>query len=91
MSSQFWYGIGDSSGIEVLRFKVEDTLHDLLEVKISVEKNDPRLRAIQKDIQDLYNNEKRVSCISDEEIQAYVEKYFLFEPIVEKSMGRKTL
>jgi len=83
--------IGDSSGIEVLRFKVEDTLHDLLEVKISVEKNDPRLRAIQKDIQDLYNNEKRVSCISDEEIQAYVEKYFLFEPIVEKSMGRKTL
>jgi isopropylmalate/homocitrate/citramalate synthase len=83
--------IGDSSGIEVLRFKVEDTLHDLLDVKITVEKNDPRLRAIQKDIHDLYNNEKRVSCISDEEIQAYVEKYFLFEPIVEKNMARKTL
>ncbi|NPE29561.1 isopropylmalate synthase [Methanococcoides sp. SA1] len=82
--------VGDSSGIEVLRFKVEDTLHDLMDVQISVEKNDPRLRSIQNDIQDLYNNEKRVSCISDEEIQAYVEKYFLFEPIVEKGMGRKT-
>lgn len=83
--------VGDSSGIEVLRFKVEDTLHDLLDVKITVEKNDPRLRAIQKDIHALYDNEKRVSCISDEEIQAYVEKYFLFEPIVEKNMARKTL
>lgn len=82
--------VGDSSGIEVLRFKVEDTLHDLMGVKISVEKNDPRLRSIQDDIQGLYNNEKRVSCISDEEIQAYVEKYFLFEPIVEKGMGRKS-
>ncbi len=83
--------VGDSSGIEVLRFKVQDTLNDLLGVQLTVEKNDKRLRSIQNDIQQLYNKEKRVSCISDEEIQAYVEKYFLFEPIVEKGMSRKTL
>lgn len=83
--------IGDSSGIEVLRFKVQDTLNDLMGVQITVEKNDPRLRSIQSDIHELYDKEKRVSCISDEEIQAYVEKYFLFEPIVEKNMGRKTI
>ncbi|KGK97909.1 isopropylmalate synthase [Methanococcoides methylutens] len=82
--------IGDSSGIEVLRFKVQDTLNELIGVQITVEKNDSRLRSIQNDIHALYDKEKRVSCISDEEIQAYVEKYFLFEPIVEKNMGRKT-
>lgn len=82
--------VGDSSGIEVLRFKVQDTLNDLIGVQITVEKNDPRLRSIQSDIHELYDKEKRVSCISDEEIQAYVEKYFLFEPIIEKNMSRKT-
>ncbi|NYT18727.1 MAG: isopropylmalate synthase [Methanosarcinales archaeon] len=82
--------VGDSSGIEVLRFKVQDTLNDLIGVQITVEKNDPRLRSIQRDIHELYDKEKRVSCISDEEIQAYVEKYFLFEPIVEKNMSRKS-
>ncbi|WP_445474616.1 homocitrate synthase/isopropylmalate synthase family protein [Methanococcoides methylutens] len=82
--------VGDSSGIEVLRFKVQDTLNDLMGVQITVEKNDPRLRSIQRDIHELYDKEKRVSCISDEEIQAYVEKYFLFEPIIEKNMSRKT-
>ncbi|AKB85658.1 isopropylmalate synthase [Methanococcoides methylutens] len=81
--------IGDSSGIEVLRFKVQDTLKELMGVQLTVEKDDKRLRSIQKDIHKLYDKEKRVSCISDEEIQAYVEKYFLFEPIVEKNMARK--
>ncbi|MGM0770296.1 MAG: homocitrate synthase/isopropylmalate synthase family protein [Halobacteriota archaeon] len=81
--------IGDSSGIEVLRFKVQDTLKELMGVQLTVEKDDKRLRSIQKDIHELYDKEKRVSCISDEEIQAYVEKYFLFEPIVEKNMARK--
>jgi isopropylmalate/homocitrate/citramalate synthase len=81
--------IGDSSGIEVLRFKVQDTLKELMGVQLTVEKDDKRLRSIQKDIHELYDKEKRVSCISDEEIQAYVEKYFLFEPIIEKNMARK--
>ncbi|WP_462272115.1 homocitrate synthase/isopropylmalate synthase family protein [Methanohalophilus sp.] len=82
--------IGDSSGTEVLRYKIQETLRELIDVQITVEKKDPRLKSIQKDIQALYDNEKRVSCISDEEIQGYVEKYFLFEPVVEKNMSRES-
>ncbi len=78
--------VGDSSGIEVIRFKVQETLNDLMDVEITIGKNDTRLKAIQKDIQKLYDKEKRVSCISDEEIQAYVEKYFLFESVVKHDM-----
>ena len=75
--------IGDSSGLEVLRHKVEETLNELIKVKTKVMKRDPRLKAIQADIQRLYEKELRISCISDEEIRGYVEKYFMFEPIVE--------
>jgi hypothetical protein len=32
----------------------------------------------------LYDQELRNSCISDEEMRAYVEKYFLFKSILEK-------
>lgn len=78
--------IGDSSGIEVLRYKVQEVLNELMEVEITISKSDHRLRNIQADIQKLYDEEKRVSCISDEEILAYVEKYFLFEPIIEREM-----
>lgn len=78
--------IGDSSGIEVLRFKVQETLNDLMDVDITIDKNDVRLKDIQKDIQKLYDKEKRVSCISDEEIRAYVEKYFLFESVVKHDL-----
>ena len=83
--------IGDSSGIEVLRYKVQETLNDLLEVSIEIDKNDKRLRAIQAEIQKLYNDEKRVSCISDEEIMAYVKKYFMFNQMVRKDMHRKDM
>jgi len=51
-------------------------------VKISIEKNDPRIADIQKDIQRLYDEEERVSCISDEELTRYVEKYFMLAMIV---------
>ncbi|MDK2947574.1 Isopropylmalate/homocitrate/citramalate synthases [Methanolobus vulcani] len=81
--------IGDSSGIEVLRYKVQETLNELMEVNIEIDKNDKRLRAIQADIQKLYNDEKRVSCISDEEVMAYVKKYFMFNQMVSKDMHRK--
>jgi len=47
-------------------------------------KNDPRVKAIQKDIQKLYNEEKRISAISDEELRKFVEKYFMLESIIEK-------
>ena len=51
-------------------------LHELMQVKVSIEKNDPRIAEIRKDIQRLYDEEERVSCISDEELTQYVEKYF---------------
>lgn len=76
--------IGDSSGLEVIRYKVEETLNELMHVAIKVEKNDPRVRAIQAEIQKLYNQEQRVSAISDEELKKYVEKYFMLESIIEK-------
>ena len=71
--------IGDSSGLEIIRYKVQETLNDLLDVEAIVEKDDPRLLKIQKEIQKLYDKEERVSCISDEELLAYVEKYFLYQ------------
>ncbi|WP_269848363.1 homocitrate synthase/isopropylmalate synthase family protein [Methanosarcina horonobensis] len=73
--------IGDSSGLEVIRYKVQETLNNLLDVETIVEKDDRRLLKIQKEIQKLYDKEERVSCISDEELLAYVEKYFLYQPI----------
>ncbi|NJD77408.1 MAG: isopropylmalate synthase [Candidatus Methanoperedens sp.] len=76
--------IGDSSGIEVIRYKVEETLNELMHVAAKVDKNDPRIRAIQQDIQKLYNEEQRVSCISDEELKKYVEKYFMLESIIDE-------
>ncbi len=73
--------IGDSSGLEVIRHKVQETLNELLGVETAVEKDDERLLSIQQEIQKLYDNEERVSCISDEELLAYVEKYFLCQSI----------
>ena len=61
-----------------------------MKVKTKVLKRDPRLKAIQTDIQRLYEKELRVSCISDEEIRGYVEKYFLFEPIIEAETHERT-
>ena len=76
--------IGDTSGLEVLRFKVEETLNELMHIGTKIEKNDVRLKAIQSDIHKLYNQEKRVSCISDEELKKYVEKYFMLESIIDE-------
>lgn len=75
--------IGDSSGREVVRHKVEEALHELMHVTVSVDKNDPRIAEIQKDIQRLYDGEERVSCISDEELTRYAEKYFMLNMIVD--------
>ncbi len=74
--------IGDSSGLEVIRYKVEEALNELMHIAIKVDKNDPRVKAIQAEIQKLYNQEKRVSSISDEELKKYVEKYFMLHPII---------
>ncbi len=82
--------IGDSSGLEVLRHKVEETLNELMGVRAKVMKRDPRLKEIQDHIHRLYDQELRVSSISDEELKGYVEKYFMFEPIVESETHEKT-
>jgi isopropylmalate/homocitrate/citramalate synthase len=76
--------IGSTSGTEVVRFKVEETLRDLMHIEASLSKDDWRIRAIYGEIVRLYDQELRNSCISDEELRAYVEKYFLFKSILEK-------
>ena len=40
--------------------------------------------AIYKDIHKLYDQEGRRSCISDDEMKKYVEKYFMFDPVVKE-------
>jgi isopropylmalate/homocitrate/citramalate synthase len=76
--------IGSTSGTDVVRFKVEETLRDLMHIEASLSKDDWRIRAIYGEIMRLYDQELRNSCISDEEMRAYVEKYFLFKSILEK-------
>lgn len=75
--------IGDSSGTEVIRKKVEEIAKELMGVTIKVGKKDPRIIAIYNDIHKLYDKEGRRSCISDDEMKKYVEKYFMLEPVVE--------
>ncbi|MBN2014885.1 MAG: isopropylmalate synthase [Candidatus Altiarchaeota archaeon] len=75
--------IGDSSGTEVIRKKVEDIAEELMGVQIKIEKKDPRIMRIYHDIHRLYDEEDRRSCISDDEMRKYVEKYFMFTPVVE--------
>lgn len=78
--------IGDSSGTEVVKLKVEEALEELMGVKIQVDKNDPRIKEIHKEIHKLYDDEQRVSCISDEEIRAYVAKYFMLETLIQREI-----
>ncbi|WNY24591.1 isopropylmalate synthase [Methanolapillus millepedarum] len=75
--------LGDSSGLDSVKHKVEETMRELLNIDIKINKTDPRLKKIQDEIQSLYDNELRTSCISDEELVYYVEKYFLNRPIRE--------
>jgi len=75
--------IGPTSGREVLKIKVEEALRDLIDMDVTINKDDWRLNLIHSEIKRLYDEEKRRSCISDEELKAYVEKYFLFESIFE--------
>jgi hypothetical protein len=64
---------------------VEKTLNELMHINTKIDKNDNRIKSIQADIQKLYDEEKRVSCISDEELKKYVEKYFMFDSIIEQN------
>jgi len=79
--------IGSSSGTEVIRFKIEESLKEILHLELKVEKTDTRIKSIHKEIQRLYDQGERVSCISDEEIRGYVEKYYTLRPIIEKDIA----
>ena len=80
--------IGSTSGREVIRFKVEETLKELMHIDSSLSKDDWRVRAIHAEISRIYDAEQRNSCISDEEVRAYVEKYFLLNSILDKETHR---
>jgi len=80
--------IGSTSGSDVVRFKVEETLRELVEIEARLSKDDWRVQAIYSEIMCLYEQELRNSCISDEELRAFVEKYFLFQPILERETHR---
>ncbi len=75
--------IGSTSGTEAIKFKVEEVLGELMDVEASLHKDDWRIREIQKEISHLYEKELRNSCISDDELKAFVEKYFLFKSILQ--------
>lgn len=70
--------VGCSSGTEVVRYKVEEILKKVLRLNsISVPKNDERVVRLWEEIQRLYDEERRESCISDEEMEEFVKKHFL--------------
>jgi isopropylmalate/homocitrate/citramalate synthase len=80
--------IGSTSGTDVVRFKVEEALREMMHIEASLSKDDWRIRAIHAEIRRLFDEEQRNSCISDEELRAYVQKYFLFKSILDKETHR---
>jgi 2-isopropylmalate synthase len=77
--------IGDTSGTEVIRIKVEEALGELLGVKAQVDKHDQRIKCIHKEIQKMYDSEDRRSTVSDEELKDFVRKYFVFQVDAEEA------
>jgi 2-isopropylmalate synthase len=77
--------IGDTSGTEVIRIKVEEALGELLGVKAQVDKHDQRIKCIHKEIQKMYDSEDRRSTVSDEELKDFVRRYFVFQVDAEES------
>ncbi len=79
--------VGDSSGTDVIRIKVEEIVKEVTGLDVKVDKKDLRIQEIYRDIHRLYDEEGRRSCISDDELKRYVEKYFLLEPVLEEVKG----
>jgi isopropylmalate/homocitrate/citramalate synthase len=75
--------VGDSSGREVIKQKVEEIAQQIMNVKVDIEKDDPRINKIYTDIHKLYDGGRR-SAISDDELKNYVEKYFILEPVLDE-------
>jgi len=59
-----------------------------MHIDAGLSKEDWRIKAIHSEIRQQYDEETRNSCISDEELKAYVEKYFLFKSILEDESHR---
>lgn len=76
--------VGDSSGTDVIRIKIEEIVKEVTGLDVKVDKKDSRIQEIYRDIHKLYDEEGRRSCISDDELKKYVEKYFLLEPVLEE-------
>ena len=73
--------IGDSSGREVVRHKIEEVLYELLGIRVNLEKDDERIKSIWSDIHKLYDEEARISSISNDELKEYALKYILSDEI----------
>jgi len=67
--------IGDSSGKEVIADKVNKIL-DKKGFDEEVDKKDERIYKIHKEIQEMYEDGKRDSCILDEELFQIMSEYF---------------
>ena len=80
--------IGSTSGTEAVRFRVEETLKELMKADISLSKDDWRIQSIFSEVRRLYDEDQRSSCISDEEMRVYVEKYFLINSIMQSEILR---
>ncbi len=68
--------IGDTSGTDVIRHKVEELLGEMMGMGVKIDKRDHRIKTIHKVINNLYDIEGRRSCISDDEMKDYIRKYF---------------
>jgi 2-isopropylmalate synthase len=73
--------IGDSSGREVVRHKIEEILYELLGIRVNLEKDDERIKSIWSDIHKLYDEEARISSISNDELKEYALKYILSDEV----------
>jgi len=73
--------IGDSSGREVVRHKIEEVLYELLGIRVNLEKDDDRIKSIWSDIHKLYDEEARISSISNDELKEYALKYILSDEV----------
>ncbi|WGI16937.1 hypothetical protein [Methanonatronarchaeum sp. AMET-Sl] len=67
--------IGDSSGREVIAKKTNDILKEQ-NIELKVDKNDKRIKEIYNDIQQLYEENKRSSCILDKEFKEIMNRHF---------------
>ncbi len=70
--------IGDSSGREVIAKKANEILEEN-NIDLKVDKNDGRIKEIYREIQEIYEKNKRSSCILDKEFKEMMNEHFSME------------